>query len=147
MAKLFGVAHHRYARRLNSAHGWCGHLWQERFYSCVLDEAHLIAAVRYIELNPVRAGLCERPDEWLWSSIHAHLHAKPDDLVNTAPMRERISDWPGYLAEDYTSEIFDALREHTRTGRPVGNSRFIETLEEVTGKQLQRRKPGPKAQS
>ncbi len=147
MAKLFGVAHHRYARQLNSAHGWCGHLWQERFYSCVSDEAHLLAAVRYIELNPVRAGLCQRPDEWRWSSIHAHLNTAPDELVNTAPMHERISDWPAYLAEDHTPEIFDALRKHTKTGRPVGNSRFIEKLEEVTGKRLQRHKPGPRSRN
>ena len=64
LAALFGLAHRRYARRINEAREWKGHLWQERFHSVVMDEAHLLAAVRYVELNPVRAGLCSRPEDW-----------------------------------------------------------------------------------
>jgi putative transposase len=58
LATLFGTAHHRYAKRVNAIHDWRGHLWQERFYSVVMNESHSLAAMRYVELNPVRAGLC-----------------------------------------------------------------------------------------
>ena len=143
LAKLFGVVHHRHALRVNSAQGWQGHLWQERYHSSVLDEAHLIAAVRYIELNPVRAGLCSRAEDWRWSSVHAHLCDTCDDLVNTAPMRERIPDWRDYLLEDESSGVLDSLRVHTRSGRPAGDNNFVEQLEALTGQRLRRRRPGP----
>ncbi|MEX2122825.1 MAG: transposase [Woeseia sp.] len=141
LAKMLGVTHHRYARQINARHGWQGHLWQERFHSCVMDEVHLIATVRYVELNPVRAGLCTHAEDWRWSSVHAHLNDEPDGLVSIAPMRERISDWRRYLSED-TGVEFDTLRKCTRTGRPAGGEMFINTLEELTGRRLRRRKPG-----
>jgi len=143
LAKLFGTAHHRYARRINSLNEWQGHLWQERFRSSVMDEEHLLAAVRYIELNPVRAGLCSFAEEWRWSSIHAHISGDSDKLVSVSPMHERISDWLKYLSEEGPSEVLDKLRAETRTGRPSGSNEFIESLEETTGLQLRRRKPGP----
>ena len=56
LAKLFRDVHRRYTRRINKREGWCGHLWQERFHSFPMDEAHLLSAVRYVELNPVRTA-------------------------------------------------------------------------------------------
>jgi putative transposase len=144
LAKLFGVAHHRYARQVNASHGWLGHLWQERFHSFVMDEAHLLAAVRYVELNPVRAGLCVRPEDWRWSSANAHLHCAPDKLVDIAAMRERVSDWRRYLWEHETPDSLAFVRRHTRSGRPAGDKRFIEQLEWLTGRRLQRLKSGPR---
>jgi len=147
LAKLFGVAHHRYALRVNSDHGWRGHLWQERFHSCVMDDAHLLAAVRYVELNPVCAGLCARAEDWPWSSVHAHLRDRSDGLVTTAAMRERIPDWPRFLLQDDAPKILNVLRESTNTGHPAGDSSFIDELERVTGRRLRRQKPGPKVKS
>ena len=147
LAKLFGVAHHRYALRVNSAQGWQGHLWQERYHSSVLDESHLIAAVRYIERNPVRAGLCAQPEDWRWSSVHAHLTSVRDDLVNTAPMGERISNWREYLSEEDIPDVLNSLRAHTRTGRPAGDVQFVNKIEAITGRKLRRRRPGPEPYS
>lgn len=143
LAKLFGPAHHRYARRFNIARDWVGHLWQERFHSFVMDEQHLLAAVRYVELNPVRAGLCAHPDDWRWSSAPAHLHDAPDSLVIVPAMRERISNWRSFLSDDLRPEMLESLRVHTRTGRPAGSRKFIEELEALTGRRLRRSKPGP----
>jgi putative transposase len=147
LAKLFGVTHHRYARRVNSTYDWRGHLWQERFHSCVMDDAHLLMAVRYIELNPVRAGICSRAEDWRWSSVHAHQVDKPDALVTTAPMRERISDWRGYLSQECPSDSLNKFRALTLSGRPAGDDRFLKKLEETTGRQLRQRKPGPEPRS
>jgi putative transposase len=143
LAKLFGVAHHRYSRLVNSAHGWLGHLWQERFHSFVMDEEHLLTAVRYVELNPVRAGLCMQPEDWRWSSASAHINCWPDRLIGVSAMSERVSDWRRYLSEDEAPASLDVLRRHTKSGRPAGDKKFIEQLEELTGRRLQRLKPGP----
>jgi REP-associated tyrosine transposase len=145
LARLFGIAHHRYAARVNAIHGWQGHLWQERFHSFVMDETHLISAVRYIEMNPVRAGLCTRADEWRWSSARPHLQKACDPLLDASPLSELVPDWRQYLNEEPSSLQLQALRQHTRTGRPAGDENFVEELERLTGTRLRRRKPGPQS--
>ncbi len=146
LARWLRVVHHRHARRVNAAHGWSGHLWQERFYSCVMDESHLLAAARYVELNPVRAGICERPEEWRWSSARAHLSGQSDRVVDVRPMLERIRDWGQYLGTDDESEAVSRLRSHSRSGRPAGSAEFVAELERVTGRRLRKRTTGPRAQ-
>lgn len=143
LAKLLQRTHSRYARRVNSAHDWRGHLWQERFHSFVMDEQHLLAAVRYVEMNPVRAGLCRRADEWRWSSVHTHLKRISDELVSTEPLYELIANWATYLTDSDSEGSVTEIRKHTKTGRPAGDERFIKKLETMTGRRLTRRKPGP----
>ena len=144
LAKMLRVAHHRYARLINSRNGWQGHLWQERYYSCVMDEPHLLAAVRYIELNPVRAGLCELPDHWRWSSVHAHLHGLPDPVIVPERMWALVSNWSHYLAMPGPGPTDDDLRRCTRNGRPAGDEAFVCELEALTGRRLRKLKPGPR---
>ena len=144
LAVLFGEAHRRYSRHINSREGWRGHLWQERFHSFVMDERYLVAAVRYVELNPVRADLCRHPADWPWSSARAHLKERDDSLVSVQPMLNRIDNWAAYLTEAIQVQTIDSIRKHTRTGRPCGTNRFIRELESITGRSLQKQKPGPK---
>jgi REP-associated tyrosine transposase len=144
LARLFGVVHHRYAARTNRLHNWRGHLWQERFQSFVMDEQYLLAATRYVELNPVRAGLCGRADQWRWSSVHAHLSHIPDGVVTIEPMRELVTNWRKFLNEDDDPETRQRIRGHTNTGRPAGDEEFVSRLEEMSGKCLHKQKPGPK---
>jgi putative transposase len=73
LARAVGEAHRRYTRRINFREGWRGHLWQERFASFPMDENYLLAAVRYVEMNPVAAGLVKKPEDYPWSSAKAHL--------------------------------------------------------------------------
>jgi len=124
LARLFGEAHRRYTRLINERHEWQGHLWQDRFHSTVLDERYLLAAVRYVELNPVRAGLCRHPEAWRWSSVHAHMAARDDLLVTVKPMLELVEDWGRYLEAEPPAEELDALRGHTRSGKPLGGDRI-----------------------
>lgn len=145
LSLLFRDAHLRYTLRINRRQGWQGHLWQERFHSFVMDERHLLATVRYTELNPVRAGLCRRPEEWPWSSVHAHLRAANDHLVDVAPMLQRISDWRRYLDWPEPSAELETIRAHARNGRPAGDEIFLGTLEDMTGRSLRKKRPGPKA--
>jgi putative transposase len=147
LAKLFGLAHHRYARRANLARNVTGHLWQARFHSFVMDENHLLAAVRYVELNPVRAGLCARPEQWRWSSARAHIYKNADSLLNREAMHDRVADWRQYLSEENSSAQLNSLRRHSVTGRPAGGRSFIDMLEKMTGQRLARSKPGPKSET
>jgi putative transposase len=137
-------AHRRYTRYVNFREGWRGYLWQGRFASFPMDESHLIAAVRYIELNPVRAGLCTRPGSWKWSSARAHLDGRDDELVSVAPMLNRVDDWSEYLTENPSPQDTEVLKLHERTGRPLGSDSFLRRLESLTGRRLRRQKPGPK---
>jgi len=144
LARLFRSAHRQYTRRINLREGWRGHLWQERFHSFVMDENHLAAAVRYVELNPVRASLCDHPEQWEWSSASAHLAGRDDLLVSSAPMLKRFPNWPRYLAGLPGCNREDSIRRHSRTGRPAGDEVFIRRLEDMTGRKLRPAKPGRK---
>lgn len=140
-----GEAHRRYTRYVNFREGWRGHLWQERFHSAPMDEAYLLAAVKYVELNPVKARLCRMPQDWRWSSANAHLAGSDDLLVKVGPMLDRIADWGRYLASD--SDTCDELLDrYSRTGRPLGDERFVSRLESLTGLVLARKRPGRKSQ-
>jgi len=78
LQRAIGEAHRRYTRRVNFREGRRGPLWQGRFASCPLDEPHTLAAARYIEQNPVRAGLAATPWDYPWSSAAAHVAGKDD---------------------------------------------------------------------
>jgi putative transposase len=146
LAGGIGEAHRRYTRRINFGKGWRGHLWQGRFSSYVMDEAHLLAAVRYVENNPVRARLCRRPWRYPWSSAAAHVAGQDDVLVKVAPMLEiaaqRMPDWKAYLALETPAETAGRLRLHERTMRPLGDEGFITELEALLGRRLRPGKPG-----
>ena len=141
-----GEAHRRYTRMINLRQGWRGHLWQERFHSFVMDEPHLLAAARYIERNPVRAGLCKTPEQWPWSSARAHLSGRDDELVRVQPLLDLIPDWSHYLVDEPVEPLVDAFHRHIRTGRPLGSNAFLSGVEARLGRVLRARKPGPKPQ-
>ena len=144
LARAIGEAHRRYTRHVNFREGWRGYLWQGRFASFPMDEDYLLAAARYVELNPVRAGIVRRPESYPWSSARAHLGGGGDDLVRVAPLLQRVPDWRSFLRSGLPESDLDALRRHEHTGRPLGGQRFIETLERRLGRILKKRKPGPR---
>ncbi|NBB13813.1 transposase [Caulobacter sp. SLTY] len=121
--------HRRYTVRINRREGWTGFLWQGRFSSAPMDEGHLAAAVRYVELNPVRAGLVASPADWPWSSARAHLARAPDGLTAIDPMLDRFPDWEDFLGVDLSAPDLAAIRSAERTGRPLGARDFVARLE------------------
>ena len=100
LARAIGEAHRRSTRRISFREKWRGYLWQGRFASFVLDEPYLLAAARYVELNPLRAGLVADAADWRWSSAGPHLSRRDDRLVQTAPLLAMIADWRGFLDSD-----------------------------------------------
>ena len=137
-------AHRRYSWRVNQRENWRGFLWQGRFSSAPMDQKHLLACARYVELNPVRAKLVERPEQWQWSSIHAHLAGKDDGLVTSGPLLGLAEDWAGFLGAGLAVEDHRAIQGAERTGRPLGSKEFVAELEGKLGRTLQKEKPGPK---
>ena len=137
--------HGRYASYWNAAHGSSGHVWQGRFYSCPLDQTHLWEAMRYTELNPVRAALVTDAGSWPWSSAAVHCGKTADDgFLDMGPWRHHWSadTWHAYLAAGEEQANLAAIRRCTYTGRPLGTAEFITQLEQKTRRCLAVRKGG-----
>lgn len=143
LRQAIGEAHRRYSVLINTRQGWTGHLWQGRFASFPMDAEYLLAAARYIEMNPVRAGLVADPYRWQWSSAKAHLAGTDDILVKAAPLLEMAGDWRGFLA-DVDDEEREKLRRHERTGRALGDEAFLDTLERLLQRTIKPQKAGRK---
>lgn len=142
LAKALQRAHSEYAAAWNRAGGRTGHLWQGRYFSCPLDRTHLMMALRYVDLNPVRAGLVSSATEWKWSSARAHMEPDcHDPLLDCAWTnwfrRWNYSEWKELLeAGNATTEEWNLLRRSTRTGEPFGPPDFIQQLEKESGRRL-----------
>jgi len=141
LGRAVGEAHRRYTNFINARGRWTGHLFQSRFASVVLDDSHLIRAVRYVSLNPVRARLVNRPEDWKWSSVRAHLSSLDDRLVTVRPVLDRIPHLKELL-EANSEDDFSELRRAETTGRPLGASDFVTGLESLLGRKIARRAPG-----
>ena len=116
LAQSLKQTHGRYASYWNVRHTSTGHVWQGRFYSCPLDEEHLWAALRYVELNPVRAGIVETAEAWTWSSAAAHCGLPTlDPMLSMAPWRQRwtVEQWRNFLGETESGAELSALRQAT----------------------------------
>jgi putative transposase len=138
-------AHGRYAAYWNGQQSSTGHVWQGRFYSCPLDEKHLWEALRYVELNPVRAGMVEKPEHWPWSSAAAHCGlASGDVILEMERWRKRWSsaEWQSFLSQAESPAALDRLRQFTHTGRPLGTPEFVTELEASMLRSLAPRKRG-----
>ncbi len=109
-----------------------------------MDEKHLLFTVRYVERNPVAARLCVNPQDWEWSSARAHLKGEDDEPVSVEPMFKRVGNWTEYLSGSDNSSNTDLIKQHTRTGRPVGSTEFIHELEVFTREELAPKRPGRK---
>jgi putative transposase len=121
---VLAPVHTRYTAEINRREGWRGHLWQGRFASFPMDEAHVHACLRYVELNPVRAGLAARAEDWRWSSARAHLGVGGDGLTDLASGRARVEDWRAFLGQGLAASDHKAIRAAEASGRlrPHGDS-------------------------
>lgn len=144
LRSAIGEAHRRYTRLINFRQKWRGHLWQERFASFPMNESYLLAAARYVELNPVRARITKDPMTYPWSSARSHILGKDDALVKHRQLLDLVPDWKSFLKSGIEEQEIARLRQHERTGRPLGDDRFIKKIEKVVDRVLSKKKPGPK---
>ena len=146
LARTFRRLHRDYTGYVNARARTTGHLWQGRFGSVAMDEAHFVSALRYVSLNPVRARLVARAEDWAWSSTRALIAGEDDHVVRTRPALERVGDFAAFLGEAFDEALgYAALRKAESVGRPVGSKEWLAELEARTGKLLAPQKRGPKA--
>jgi putative transposase len=139
MHRIDGV----YAEYFNQKYQLTGHLWQDRFFACVLDNSHFWKAVRYVERNPVRANMVSRAEKYRWSSAAAHCGQRGDPLLSEIPMSAPHDDWRDWLAEGLPEEEQERIRRATRRGAPYASESFIRELERLLDLRLLPRKTGP----
>ncbi len=144
MARAMGAAHRRWANFVNARGRWRGHLFDGRYASVAMDEGHLLKAVRYVALNPVRARLVARAADWPWSSVGAHLQGEDDGLVTVRPVLDRVDRFADLIETEADDPAFAALRAAETTGRPLGTPDFVADLERRLGRPIARRAPGRK---
>jgi putative transposase len=137
--------HRAYAGRIHARMQRTGHFWQGRFGCVAMDEPHLLAALRYVALNPVRARLVGQAQDWRWSSVHALLDPiKGDGITETGPVLERVPEFAALLELGEDTDLSNALRSAETIGRPLGNSDFLDHVEAILGRNPKPFKRGPK---
>ncbi|MFC2171748.1 transposase [Acidobacteriota bacterium] len=137
LARTFNQAHSKYTQYWNRKHNIVGHLWHNRFFSVVLDELHLLNATRYIERNPVRAGIVKFAIDYQWSSARAHVHNTYDSLLSKSSTLEKIiHEWLDFIEVEDDAVWIKKFKKQTLRGRPVGNKKFIKKVEKIIGQSL-----------
>jgi putative transposase len=136
--------HRRYAGRIHARQKRTGHFWQGRFGAVAMDEAHLAAALRYVAMNPVRARLVSRAQDWRWSSVHAHLSGRADRVTLLRPTLDRFPHFADLLDDPAPDDLLAGLRRSETIGRPLGDAHFIARLEAAAGRRLRPLPRGPK---
>ena len=146
LAKTFNFAHMRYSQYFNKKMGMCGHLWQGRFYSCVMDEKYVYACARYIERNPVRAKIVKNPLNYKWSSARIHCGMEKNDELGVKKLFNYVGnnpkEWSSFIVKVDKDEDVTAIRGHTLKGAPIGEEKFIKKLENKLGRILKLRPRG-----
>lgn len=140
LARTFSIVHTRYSQYFNKKMNVFGHLWQGRFYSCVLDDKRLVAAARYVERNPVRVKVAKEPMEYEWSSARAHIEPSYKGAIDTSSLFKYIEieqkRWKEFIGKSDEVNEVSLIRKHTMTGRPLGEGHFIQKLEKMFGIRL-----------
>jgi putative transposase len=144
-------AHRRYSRRINFREGWRGFLFQGRFASYPMDDAHLMTAIRYVENNPVAAKMVARAEDWHWSSAASHVAGKRiagDVLTDVAALGRHVRNWRAFLrigleAMDDPATV-EEIEARMRTGRPLASTEWIAEAEAAMDRKLGPQKRGPK---
>ena len=146
LRRALARVHRTYAGIIQARRKRSGHFWQGRFGAVAMDEQHLAAALRYVPLNPVRARLVQRAQDWRWSSTRAHLRNKDDGITALKPVSDRFPRFADLIAGEPEAEtdLFDRLRAAESVGRPLGDDGFLARLERLTRRSFKPGKRGPK---
>lgn len=143
LSRTLRDAHMRYAQYVNRRYKRSGHLWQGRFFSCALEESHLLMAVRYVERNPVRVGIVSEAWEYPWSSAQTHVNGSGDIILEGDNLlRDMVNQWEEFLQEEDDPKKIGYLRRNTKVGRPVGSESFVKRIEGLLLRVIRPKKTG-----
>jgi putative transposase len=116
----------KYSLFINNLRNTHGHLWQDRFFSCPMSESHFVSVIKYVDRNPVRAGMVKYAGDYPWSSARAHESMfDPFRLIDMDYWQNLVTgmDWKSILLIENEKNILDEIREHTRMGKPLGGEK------------------------
>lgn len=151
VSRMMQAVGRRYVRYVNDALGRTGTLWEGRYKSCLVgSEGYLLACYRYIELNPVRAGMVSDPGEYRWSSHVANARGRHDRLVTMHPIFRQIAVDPvercrvyrELVMQDLDPEMLAAIRLYVQRQRALGSDRFQRAIEQQLGRRAGLGRPG-----
>jgi putative transposase len=143
MARTLHVTKGRHTKLVNHMNGWCGVLWEGRYFSCALDDRHLWACVRYVEQNPVRAGIVNRAEDYIWSSAAHHCGIRRDMLIaSRGRFSGELEDWSKLLAETPDPALVERIRRRTHDSQPCGDDKFLSRLSRISGSEIVVRERG-----
>lgn len=143
MAKVFKAVNAKHALRINKRKKVTGHLWENRFFSCVLDDRHAYIATRYVEQNPIKAGLVDEAWGWAWSSAAHHVGEKDIfGFLKHAEFLPTCKEWKTILKSVELNPVVNKLEWCTKTGRPFADFSIVKKLEKITGRRLRYRSVG-----
>jgi putative transposase len=138
--------HMRYAQHVNKLKNWKGHIWQGRYFSAPLDDRYMWAAIRYVELNPVRAGMVDIAEDYAWSSAPGHCGLCEDNILSTDQIWKQtvsqVDDWSTWLSGGENSDEIKKIRRNINKGLPCGSREFTSKLEKIVGRPLSFRPRG-----
>jgi putative transposase len=146
LSRAISETHRRYTRMVNFRESWTGYLWQGSFSSYVLDDNWLLSTLAYVELNPVKAGMVKKAWNYRWSSVYAHIKGHDEfGLISAEGLAKwvEINDWKKFLRESIHQDSTQ-IAQHARTGRPLGGPEFVTKVGKLLGRNLEKKKPGPK---
>lgn len=142
LGKCLHGATFRYAQHFNKKYERTGRLWQNRYFSCMVDEReYLWGVVRYIEMNPIRVNLVGKPELWKWSSAKAHVRGEKDPYLSEDSWLDESerTEYQRFISDESKE---DEIRKATSTGRPFGSLEFSERLEKELQRVLRPKKGG-----
>jgi putative transposase len=146
LRKALAATHRAYAGIINARRNKTGHFWQGRFGCVAMDGPHVEAALRYVLLNPVRARLVKKPEDWRWSSAKALIKGRDDGLTEVAEVQDQFGDIRLFLGDMPDLEMREMmLRRAESIGRPLGSATFLDKLERKLDRPLKPARRGPKA--
>ncbi|RLA23028.1 MAG: transposase [Gammaproteobacteria bacterium] len=137
--------HMRYSQHINKVKGWKGHLWQGRFFSSPLDEPYTWSTIRYVERNPVQAGMTTKSEDYQWSSAAAHCGMRTSSLLAKLPISlNGVSQdkWAEWLSLVENSDVTNIIQRNIEKGLPCGSDNFIDQLEIVAKRSLRYKPQG-----
>ena len=144
LAKMMQGVSLCYTQHINKRYRKTGRLWESRYYSCVVDEeSYLWVVARYIEQNPVRAGILKKEENYPYSSAPAHILGETDDVLSESLFtEEEQKEYLDFLKTTPPGKEMTQIRQSTRSGRPLGDERFIDKIVRLLNLDFTKRTPG-----
>lgn len=151
LADAMRMQGNNYVQAFNQRHGRNGPLWQGRFHSSMIDsDAYLLSVYRYIERNPVRAGITVSAEDHPWSSVQGNLQRRDDPMLTPHPAfralaataRNRTAVYARFLRDVNASADLPAIRSHSAKQRPLGDAAFLRMVEKTLGRPVAMRRQG-----